>query len=145
MISLKNCKHGWTYQLSSRNLIIGVFNEQTRGFVGLREKFGRTSLFTEFHRDTGAPHGTASPLGALEECSVKDLRESFDVICFDCKGKVHWLENEKKFGKGKGDWQHVDDPPSGCEKIVTGKDNWGAPYNKELHDYLTKIEARYSE
>ena len=144
MIPLKDCKHGWTYQLSSRNLIIGVFNERTKGFVGLRDKFRSLFLFTELHRDVGAPHGTATPVSELEQCPVGDLRESFDVICFDCKGMVHWLENEAKYGKGKGDWQHVGEPPPGCKKIVTGSGRWGAPKNTELFDYLKNIEDRYS-
>ncbi len=137
MIALQDCKHGWTYKIHSRNLVVGVFNKERNGFVGIREKFGSRYLFMEYHWDTGAPHGTVKPEREIEECPVKDLRESFDMVCFKCDDPVHFVKKDPV--KGTGDWEHVRDP-STCPKIVTSLDNWGSPKNKDLFDYLEKIE-----
>jgi hypothetical protein len=74
-IPLEKCKHGHLYRIHSRNLELGVFNERTKGFVGIREKFWKLYLFTEYHADTGAPFGTVHPLEEIEECPVKNVRE----------------------------------------------------------------------
>lgn len=75
-IPLEQCIHGITYKLHSRNLRIGVYDKQTKGFVGIRTKFGFRYLFTEYHWDTGAPFGTACPLAAIENCPFTDLSEA---------------------------------------------------------------------
>ena len=46
-IQLSDCKHGWLYRISSRNLTLGVYREERKGFVGISEKFGRSYLFVE--------------------------------------------------------------------------------------------------
>lgn len=66
-IALEDCKDRFLYRLKSRNLSLGVFNKERKGFVGIREKFGARYLATEYHYDTGAPFGTACPLEELEE------------------------------------------------------------------------------
>lgn len=98
-VPLVDCKHGTLYRLSSRNLSHGVFNEQTKGFVGIREKFGSTFLFTEYHWDTGPPHGTASPLKDLGPCPITDLSEYSNML----DGRLQtnhelfaWLEQAEK-------------------------------------------------
>lgn len=75
-IKLPDCKHGYLYQLASRNLRLGVFNEATSGFIGIRIKFDHRFLFTEDHYDTGIPHGTACPLKALKRCPKMELIET---------------------------------------------------------------------
>lgn len=65
-IELDQCVHGGLYRIFSRNLSLGVFNEGSKGFIGVREKFGDRYLFTEYHFDTGAPHGTVFPKELLE-------------------------------------------------------------------------------
>lgn len=69
------CKHGWLYKIKSRNLTLGIYREDRRGFVGIREKFGREYLFVEDHWDTGAPFGTVKPQKRLEKCPVENLNE----------------------------------------------------------------------
>lgn len=64
MIPLTECVKRRTYRLKSRNLAFGVFDGET-GFLGIREKFGHRYVFTEYHWDTGAPHGTVEPLEDL--------------------------------------------------------------------------------
>lgn len=50
---------GRVYKISCRNLAYGVWDGDD-GFIGIREKFGSLFLFTEYHFDTGAPHGTVA-------------------------------------------------------------------------------------
>jgi hypothetical protein len=65
-IPMSECIPRRVYELSSRNLIVGVWDADTRGFIGIRKKFGATYLFTEFHWDTGPPFGTAMPIRVLD-------------------------------------------------------------------------------
>jgi hypothetical protein len=95
-ISLKDCKHGWLYRIHSRNLDFGVFNEQTEGFMGIREKYDYLYLSTEFHWDIGEPYGTAQPVEALEECPIKDFDEENQEL-FD------WIEAKRKAFRDRGD------------------------------------------
>lgn len=76
-ISINECRHGWLYRVYSRNLNLGVYREEERGFVGIRHKMGRRYLFTEFHWDIGPPYGTANPLEAICQCPVERLDEYF--------------------------------------------------------------------
>lgn len=86
------CQHGWLYRIHSRNLGFGVFNRMTYGFTGIREKFGHEYLFEEYHHDTGAPYGTATPSEELEQVPVELLAD--DVALFA------WLkEKEKQYEK----------------------------------------------
>ena len=61
MIALSDCRENVCYRLRSRNLELGVFNGRG-GFIGIRTKFGSRYLFTEFHQESSATHGTVSPL-----------------------------------------------------------------------------------
>lgn len=75
-IPLNECRHGFTYRINSRNLRYGVYNEVSKGFTGIRYKFGDRFLFTELHYDVGPPFGTVHPIEELEQCPIEDLRES---------------------------------------------------------------------
>jgi hypothetical protein len=140
MIPLESCRHGYAYRIRARNFEVGVFNKITAGFVGIREKLGAVFLFEEHH--VQHPHfPTVEPLEEIEICPVEDLRTHFDTICFTCRGAVHWIQNDK-YGPKTGDWQHVETPPAGCEKVMTGRAAWGSPHNEELFRYLEDLEAR---
>lgn len=93
-IPLDECEHQGFYRIRCRNFDYGVFNERTKGFVGIREKFGSTYLFTEYHWDTGAPFGTVTPIELLERCPVKDLRESF-ILCDQHKMPIIHVEGDE--------------------------------------------------
>lgn len=69
-IPLEACKHGYTYMLHSRNLILGIFNEQTKGFTGVRSKFESKYLFEEYHVQC-KEFGSAKPLVELEQCPIE--------------------------------------------------------------------------
>lgn len=60
------------YWLHSRNLVVGAWQPETQGFIGVRHKFSNTYLFTEYHYDTGAPVGTACPLAPAGELWVPE-------------------------------------------------------------------------
>lgn len=50
---------GAVYQIRSRNLVAGIWQERSKSFLGIREKFGHRYLFAEYHFNVGAPFGTA--------------------------------------------------------------------------------------
>jgi hypothetical protein len=132
MIPLKDCKHGYTYRINSRNLSVGIFNSENSGFVGIREKFGSHYLFTEFHRETGAPYGTVSPKEELEKCPLEDIRESLGTFCETCDKSVDF---RKENPDGTGSWYHLE--KSDCPKALPlGKNN------RELFKYLEPIDKR---
>lgn len=133
-IPLAQCEHGRLYRIHSRNLSLGVFNNQTNGFVGIREKLGNLYLFTEYHWDTGEPHGTASPKEALEVCPVDDLREVIGTICQTCRKPLHHVQAENIEGSSQDHverWFHNDDNSPRC------KDAWPmAVDNMALFNWL---------
>jgi len=66
-IKIEDCKNRYTYEINSRNLSYGVFDQNDGGFIGIREKFGDTYLFREYHWDLGANNfGTVQPLKEIE-------------------------------------------------------------------------------
>lgn len=72
---------GQVYEINSRNLIVGAWRPETRGFVGLREKFKSRYLFEEYHWDCGPPHGTARAVTALEGFRFpKDVIRAYDPM-----------------------------------------------------------------
>lgn len=80
-IQLSVCRNRVLYRLHSRNLTLGVFDETRDGFIGVRRKFDSEFLDTEYHWDTGPPHGTAQP---LEEITALPpwirVKERYDTI-----------------------------------------------------------------
>lgn len=86
MIPLPACKSRWLYAIMSRNLSMGVYNQESRGFIGIRTKFGTRFLDTEFHWDTGEPFGTAIPYAALEQ-----VPDDIELSDFNNKKLWEWL------------------------------------------------------
>lgn len=82
-IPIEECKHGYLYRIDARNFSFGVYDEDSKGFVGIRVKFSETYLFTEYHWDTGEPFGTATPKEELEKFPGEvdeDSTELFDWL-----------------------------------------------------------------
>lgn len=87
MIPLDQCEDRRLYKIGSRNLSYGVFRTESRGFIGIREKFGDRFLFEEYHWDTGEPFGTVTPLEATAHVLPDDMEldESNDAL-------LTWIE-----------------------------------------------------
>lgn len=122
-IPIDQCVHGRLYRLSSRNLGMGVYNQANKGFVGIREKFGSEYLSTEYHWDTGAPHGTARPLEDLGPCPVTDLNESHLIaVTAEMAAKSEWLKEGEtcwRTNKELMDWlDSKRDQPMTLEEIA---------------------------
>lgn len=165
-IPLEQCKNGVLYRIASRNLSFGVFREASKGFVGIREKFGDEFLFTEYHWDTGPPYGTVSPHAELEPVpegmsleetlgtvGIKSRRplEYFndwryrdtDEVCTEEQGWDDKLgavgENSRrplKQGENKG-WRYADTKQRAEEWAVSAKNN-------SLFEWLQEKRKQYS-
>ena len=122
-IALEDCGPRHIYRLDSRNLRLGVFNLDTKGFIGIRLKFGNRFLFTEYHWDTGEPYGTAKPLedrGPLDD--TIELRENDPTVCGHCGEPVTYELDPKRR------W-------IGCKPECGGARPFSTPY-KLLFDLL---------
>jgi len=90
VIPLSECVKGRLYKIKSRNLLYGVFDGRD-GFIGIRGKFEDEYLFREFHWETGAPHGTVSP---VKDTGV-DLPLSIEMNVSDGNIKLfEWLSRQ---------------------------------------------------
>jgi hypothetical protein len=87
-IALADCKISHIYKIYARNFKIGVF-DGSDGFIGIREKFGSRYLFTEYHWDTGEPHGTVKPIEDIGELPSEIEPLNSNKLLFD------YLENLK--------------------------------------------------
>jgi len=132
-IPLTACQDRGLYRISSRNLSLGVFDARTRGFIGIREKFGERFLFTEYHYDTGEPHGTVYPLQQLEEVPAGVvLSEDLGTKCGLCQRQLYLRAAE---GCGPGNYVHED----GTDKCPNA---WPVSIpNVALYDYLAAQPA----
>lgn len=129
MITLQDCKPRGLYRIDARNFSLGVYNGVSKGFYGLRYKFGNTFIDEEFHWDTGAPHGTAKPLEALPESLPESiaLGEHLRAYCKNCNKPVVFRDL----------YEHVEASP-GCEKLSVA-----SKYNDALHEWLEKMKEKY--
>lgn len=132
MIPLENCKHGYLYKIDSRNLILGVFNQESKGFIGIREKFGDEFLFTEYHWDTGAPFGTVKPQEEL--CQLPEnikVKEGLGSVDQKTKRPVAF---DKPVADGGRGWYFTDTNEADQEIKSMYVEN------KELFDWLKEKE-----
>lgn len=127
-IPLADCKHGYLYKIRSRNLLFGVFNEKSKGFIGIREKFGHEYLFTEYHHDTGPPFGTVSPISKMEKVPDDiEIKESLGSFTNDTNQEVAFDKPVSEGGKG---WYFV-----GTGEDANGVRS-GCRGNQPLEDWL---------
>lgn len=146
-IAVADCKRGHLYRVRSRNLAFGLFvPEKENGFIGIREKFGRLYLFTEYHWDNGAPFGTVRPvedLGLIEDPTIP-FEERGPTTCQHCGELVEYrkVEGGRKLEDGTvvpGKWEHLGGDGS-CEKVYPVSSD-----NERLYKLLEKLEADYEE
>jgi hypothetical protein len=135
-IPLNECRNGWVYRLSSRNLGFGVFVQASNGFIGIREKFNHKYLFTEYHRDTGVPFGTVCPKEELEPAPPGLVLKENGPLINEENGRVVVLEAGTEYPSPRtyryADTSEICDP---------GEIVWSC--NQPLHDYMLQIEAKY--
>jgi hypothetical protein len=76
--------------------VLGVFRTESKGFIGIREKFGEEYLFEEYHRDTGPPLGTVRPYEKLEKIpdEIENCDSGKNITLFEYLQKL-----EKSFQK----------------------------------------------
>jgi hypothetical protein len=134
-IPLDECKDRELYRIHSRNLAFGVFNITTKGFVGIREKFGDYYLCTEYHYETGAPYGTAYPkekLGLMPEgMSIEACLGTVD----EKTGRS--VDFDKPISEGGRGWYFIDtDEASDAILPVSVQ-------NDELFNLLKEKEEQY--
>lgn len=128
--------HRRLYQIESRNLVVGVWNEDRQGFTGIRVKFGDRYLFTEI--EWNVP-GTAYALKDLTVGLPKtiDLEEGAPEDTSTGR-RVKWIKD--LHGSGHNGYVYEDDGS------LTPKD---APIlyvpNTALFEFLDSYDKYYSE
>ena len=151
MIPKTKCKDRFLYRIHSRNLLFGVFREETGGFIGLRTKFGSVYAFEEYHWDNGEPYGTVNPEELLEELPV-DIKLDTDLgsFCGNCQKDCAYVifsdgPKDKTFTRHDGttytmslpgEWKHNE--PGNCQEVKSFTKS-----NKPLEQWLHEMEAKY--
>ena len=81
-LKVEEMKDGYTYIIQARNANVGVWDEHNKCFFISRHKFGSNFLDKEYHWDTGAPYGTARPMGEIEKAPTNqdDLLDYLNEI-----------------------------------------------------------------
>jgi hypothetical protein len=116
-IPVDECEDRRLYKIMSRNLRYGVYRAESRGFIGIREKFGDRYLFEEYHWDNGPPFGTVHPQEATEHVLPNDilLDESTGNFCSKCNEPVQFIKDRPDDPECyTGHWEHLDG--TRCEK-----------------------------
>ena len=91
--SMEALEHRRVYRIHCRNLTLGVWHAERKGFIGIREKFGSKYLFMEYHHDASPTFGTVNGAEALEAwipacCHVEESLP--DSLCDTCLLPVEW-------------------------------------------------------
>jgi len=131
-LPLNKCKDRYLYQINSRNLSYGIYNEKTKGFIGIRNKFRQDYLFTEYHYDNGPPFGTVFPKKELGKIPDNlELKETLNTIDHKSKRPVDF---DKPISEGGRGWFYKDTGES--DKNIRPI----AVNNDKLFEYLKGIE-----
>lgn len=123
--------HRRVYRLRSRNLVIGVWNEKSLGFIGIREKGDSLYLFTEYEYTLS--NGTAKAVRDMEVDvpSAIEMNTGLGTMCSLHLTSCHYQKNELG---DKGKWFHQDGT-----LLEPGASPMGVS-NQELFDFLTKYD-----
>lgn len=136
-LPLEQMVHGRIYAIRSRNLLVGVWDAEASGFIGLRTKFGSEYLFTEYHWDTGGQHGTAfakRDLGLdVGDIPVSD-RGQPRTVCEVHDREAAYVQTSAPDEPRKGYWVHADD-----NSRLEDKDWPHATSNTALFDLLKPL------
>jgi hypothetical protein len=136
------CKHRGLYRILARNLRIGVYDFETGGFLGIREKFGSRFVFAEYHWDNGQPYGTVKPLSLLPGELPSEIETSERLPGYLCTGnypEVGCLRLLKEEADEKFYHEHLDGVPCAAGEKVRG----GYRHNEPLLKWLEEMEAQH--
>ena len=86
--------HRRLYRVRSRNLVIGAWDKDKRGFIGLREKFGSRYPFTEYHHDADPHVGTAQAERDLGIDVPMDIEMAEHGPRVEREGRTYLTNNE---------------------------------------------------
>lgn len=142
-IPVGELEHGCVYEIVSRNLYVGVWDSQANngggGFIGIRQKFGDSYLFTEYEHTTGGNFGTARAFKKLDVKLPKGIVIGIDVEFLDkTNGRlIEFTSPRPPYGTGRG-WVYSD----AKEEVPT--DNVLRVQNKPLFDILYQLDKEIS-
>lgn len=116
------------YRIHSRNLDVGVY-DGNEGFIGIREKFGATYLFTEYAWEQGPPFGTVYIEGREHVADLLPqvpLAEYLGALCITCRHRIadNWRSDERNHNCG-----------CDCEPVRSMVEG-----NQQLYDVLVQFE-----
>lgn len=120
------------YRLDCRNLSVGVWDAKSRGFIGIRTKFGSRFLFIEYHWDTGEPYGTVCPVARIGlELLPSGIPLKEYLGSADYAGKAVEFKPDDPVKGGIGWWYYVDDHTPVPKDV-----RFGVQENRLLFDWL---------
>lgn len=139
-IPLDQCEDRGIYKIHCRNLGYAVYNQTKKGFIGIRNKFNRRFLDTEYHWDADPTYGTAKPLekvGVLPGhiLPIESLPCMMDYVT---AREVEWKEEYPEVGKG---WYYFVDNGIRCPEGELCKP--AMVNNFELFHYIEQIDKEH--
>jgi len=158
-LKFPDCNNGFLYQVEARNFSLGVFDLKSRGFIGIRSKFGHEYLNTEFHWDMCNHYGTVKPIKEIEEIPG-DIDISENLIYEDPKpwSTKLWAIHKETKEQIPVHRVHFKESDTRCFRADTGElipDNGGLVFgenytftrlrNQKLFDYLKQKEKEYEQ
>lgn len=128
--------NGRIYEIVSRNLYVGVWDSSKRGFIGIREKFDSTYLFTEYEYATGSPFGTARAFRLLDETLPEGMAicENFEPYEKETGKTVRFTKPISQGGEG---WIYTDTLTQASGDIIRES-------NTPLYNFLMPIDKEIS-
>lgn len=129
--------HGAVYRIHARNFHIGMWNENAKGFIGVREKFKRRYLATEYHWDTGGSAGTAQPIEMLIDRDFDyTVATDFGPVCEEHTMECRWVDSARE-------WRHV---KNGFPfEVCTSKATRRYIPNDKLLEYMEGLTHAYGD
>ncbi len=91
----EECHVGYVYRVHARNFGIAIcIGGDACGFMGVREKFGREFLFTEYHWDKDSNFGTVKPLEEMFYGSKAPFMER--ELTMDNEYLLHYMQTVER-------------------------------------------------
>jgi len=128
--------HRQVYRVASRNLLVGVWDSERQGFVGIREKFNDKYLAVEYEYDL--QHGTARGVEVLDLAvpGSVSLKLSLGTVDSITGRPVEFVKDSDSSGPlVHGTWHYVDDD------TVGEKPSPQSVPNEELYALLETLDT----